>query len=208
MNYLVRGVAALAVAWVLSWSRPVEACGCFAPPSAAEPIVQAGERILFSVNNGKVTAHIQIQYAGDAKDFGWLLPLPSVPTLKLGSDELFTRLGATTQPTLHRAERPGHPVPAGRQWLRVRLRFAPSGHRSHRQLRVARRGHLHAAGDHIVDRPLRLRSAPGRRQGGDAPVAVGQPLLRPRGHRTARGPVHPPRRLLPRAQAQVRRGHR
>lgn len=98
MNGLVRGVAALAVAVVLSWSRPVEACGCFAPPNAAEPIVQAGERILFAVNNGKVTAHIQIQYAGDARDFGWLLPLPSVPTLELGSDELFTRLSATTQP--------------------------------------------------------------------------------------------------------------
>ena len=98
MNCLVRGVAALVVALTLSWSRPVEACGCFAPPNAAEPIVQAGERILFAVNNGKVTAHIQIQYAGEAKDFGWLLPLPSVPTLKVGSDELFTRLGATTQP--------------------------------------------------------------------------------------------------------------
>ena len=29
--------------------------------------------------DGEVTAHIQIQYAGDAGEFGWLLPLPSVP---------------------------------------------------------------------------------------------------------------------------------
>jgi len=62
------------------------------------PIVQAGERILFAVENGVVTAHIQIQYAGDAKDFGWLLPLPSVPTLKLGTEELFAQLISTTQP--------------------------------------------------------------------------------------------------------------
>ncbi len=98
MNLLARVVTPLAAALVLAWSHPAEACGCFAPPSAAEPIVQAGERILFSIEGGKVTAHIQIQYAGDAKDFGWLLPLPSVPILKLGSDELFTRLSATTQP--------------------------------------------------------------------------------------------------------------
>ena len=39
-----------------------------------------------------VTAHIQIQYQGTATDFGWLLPLPSVPTLELGTDELFTQL--------------------------------------------------------------------------------------------------------------------
>jgi MYXO-CTERM domain-containing protein len=78
--------------------RRAEACGCFTPPDPSVPIVQAGERILFAVANGQVTAHIQIQYAGDAKDFGWLLPLPSVPTLQVGTDELFTALINTTQP--------------------------------------------------------------------------------------------------------------
>jgi MYXO-CTERM domain-containing protein len=79
-------------------SQRAEACGCFAPPDPTVPIVQAGERILFSVENGVVNAHIQIQYAGDAKDFGWLLPLPSIPTLKLGTEELFTQLINQTQP--------------------------------------------------------------------------------------------------------------
>lgn len=93
------GTAALVAAVGLTLaSRPAEACGCFAPPDPSVPIVQAGERILFAVNNGVVTAHIQIQYAGEAKDFGWLLPLPSVPTLKLGTEELFTQLIAATQP--------------------------------------------------------------------------------------------------------------
>ena len=91
-------IGLLIVVVALAWSRPARACGCFAPPSPAEPIVQAGERILFAVRNGVVTAHIQVQYAGDAKDFGWLLPLPSVPTLTVGSDELFTQLNAVTQP--------------------------------------------------------------------------------------------------------------
>lgn len=87
--------AAVAVA---TWSGRADACGCFAPPDPTVPIVQAGERILFATANGKVTAHIQIQYAGEAKDFGWLLPIPSVPTLKLGTEELFTQLINTTQP--------------------------------------------------------------------------------------------------------------
>jgi hypothetical protein len=74
------------------------ACGCFAPPDPTTPIVQAGERILFAMDNGVVTAHIQIQYQGDAQDFAWLVPMPAVPTLELGTDELFTRIIQTTQP--------------------------------------------------------------------------------------------------------------
>jgi len=79
-------------------SRDANACGCFTPPDPSVPIVQAGERILFAMENGVVTAHIQIQYAGDAKDFGWLLPLPSVPEMELGTDELFAALTTNTQP--------------------------------------------------------------------------------------------------------------
>jgi hypothetical protein len=80
-------------------SQDAEACGCFAPPDPTVPVVQAGERILFSVENGVVNAHIQIQYAGEAQQFGWLLPLPSIPEpLKLGTEELFTQLINSTQP--------------------------------------------------------------------------------------------------------------
>jgi hypothetical protein len=79
-------------------ARDAEACGCFTPPDPSVPVVQAGERIVFATQGGMVEAHIQIQYAGDAKEFGWLLPLPSVPTLELGTDELFNSLVGTTQP--------------------------------------------------------------------------------------------------------------
>ena len=95
---LSSAAALVATLGVALSSQNAEACGCFAPPDPTVPIVQAGERILFSVENGIVNAHIQIQYAGDAKDFGWLLPLPSVPTLKLGTEELFTQLINVTQP--------------------------------------------------------------------------------------------------------------
>jgi hypothetical protein len=83
----------------LMWSEPADACGCFAPPDPTVPVVQAGERILFAVKNGEVTAHVQVQYSGaSGTDFGWLLPLPAVPTLELGTDELFTQLTTATQP--------------------------------------------------------------------------------------------------------------
>src|SRR4051794_39605668 len=89
----------LSSAAVLFCSQRAEACGCFTPPDPTVPVVQAGERILFAVQNGEVTAHVQVQYSGaSGAEFGWLLPLPSVPTLELGTDELFAQLTSTTQP--------------------------------------------------------------------------------------------------------------
>jgi hypothetical protein len=92
--------AALALAWVAGPGRvpDAHACGCFAPPDPTTPIVQAGERILFAMQDGVVTAHIQIQYSGSAEEFAWLVPMPAVPTLSLGTDELFTQVIQTTQP--------------------------------------------------------------------------------------------------------------
>jgi len=82
----------------LSYTSDAAACGCFTPPDPSVPIVQAGELIAFAQQDGQVTAHIQIKYQGSASDFGWLLPLPSVPTLELGTDELFSALTTNTQP--------------------------------------------------------------------------------------------------------------
>lgn len=91
-------LALSACALVLSAPR-AEACGCFAPPNPTVPVVQAGERILFVVKNGRVTAHVQLQFDGaTGSEFAWLLPMPAVPTLSLGVDELFVRLTNATQP--------------------------------------------------------------------------------------------------------------
>jgi hypothetical protein len=75
-----------------------EACGCFAPPDPSVPVVQAGERIVFAHQDGKIIAHIQVQYQGSAQEFGWLLPLPAEPEMKLGVEELFTAIENATQP--------------------------------------------------------------------------------------------------------------
>jgi hypothetical protein len=90
----------LAIVALIGHWQVARACGCFHdPPTVATPVVQAGERILFSVDNGQVTAHIQIAYQGqDASQFGWTLPLPSLPTLEVGSEDVFNALGKTTGP--------------------------------------------------------------------------------------------------------------
>ena len=86
--------------------QEARACGCLAPPDVSQPLVQAGEEVVFAVENGKIIMHVKIRYSGRAGDFGWLLPLPSVPLNSLGMqgidvgvDELFAQLETRTQPT-------------------------------------------------------------------------------------------------------------
>jgi hypothetical protein len=88
----------LGFTFTLAAARQAEACGCFAPPNTVTPIVQAGERILFAHDGTNIVAYIQISYQGSASDFGWLVPLPTVPTLELGSNELFQALESRTDP--------------------------------------------------------------------------------------------------------------
>ena len=81
--------------------RSAHACGgtfCDIGPRAM-PVDQTGENILFVIDSGKVEAHIQIQYRGDAARFSWILPVPALPEIEIGSDPLFTRLLARTVPT-------------------------------------------------------------------------------------------------------------
>src|SRR6478609_7721013 len=88
----------LAAVTVAAHASDARACGCFAMGSTAQPVVQAGERILFAHEADQVIAYIQIKYQGAADQFGWIVPLPSVPTLELGTDALFTMLDSTTLP--------------------------------------------------------------------------------------------------------------
>ncbi len=63
------------------------------------PVVQTGEKILFGFESGEVTAHVQILYAGEPRKFAWVVPTPALPTLSVGSDQLFTLLDQGTNPT-------------------------------------------------------------------------------------------------------------
>ena len=67
------------------------------------PMNQIGEKIVFDINDEDVTAIIQIQFAGDAEDFSWILPLPSPPQneggMEVSTEELFVQAINRTDPT-------------------------------------------------------------------------------------------------------------
>ena len=67
-------MATSATVLVIGVSNAV-ACGGFF--CQTDPVDQAGERIVFTVNDdGTVTSLIEILYEGSAADFSWILPIP------------------------------------------------------------------------------------------------------------------------------------
>ncbi len=89
---------AAALAMGLAILAPSAAWACGGLFCQNQPVDQAGERILFATDGENVTAHVQIQYQGPAKDFSWIVPVPTPPKLAIGSDLLFRRLRAATRP--------------------------------------------------------------------------------------------------------------
>lgn len=77
------------------------ACGgtfCDSGPTAM-PVDQTGENILFVMDGTSVEAHVQIQYQGAADRFAWVVPMPQIPEVSVGSQPLFTNLLQGTVPT-------------------------------------------------------------------------------------------------------------
>ena len=86
---------------LLAWPRTAEACGgtfCDGGnPSMA--VEQTGETILFVFDGRYVEAHVQIEYdGGDASQFAWIVPLPRVPEVSVGSWRLIESSLDTTVP--------------------------------------------------------------------------------------------------------------
>ena len=83
--------------WLLS--TPGWACGGFFC-DAAQPVDQAGERIIFAIDAEaqRVEMHVQIAYEGPAEEFSWLLPVPADPEVLLSTEDIFQRIGASTAP--------------------------------------------------------------------------------------------------------------
>ncbi len=93
-------VAALLAALALAAPRDAAACGgtfCDSGPNAM-PVDQSGENILFVMDGQNVEAHVQIQYQGSAARFAWIVPMPVVPDVSVGSAALFTNLLSGTVP--------------------------------------------------------------------------------------------------------------
>jgi hypothetical protein len=99
-NFLIVLCAALALG--LSAGPSLACGGIFIPrgptTSGSVAIAQDGEKVLFIQDGPNVVQHVQIHYSGDAKQFALVLPTPTLPTVGVGSDRLFTALDAATQP--------------------------------------------------------------------------------------------------------------
>ncbi len=95
---LVLGMAAAMALSLAITPEPAHACGALFC-SAAAPVNQAAERIVFSKNaDGTVTAVVQIQYQGPSEEFAWVLPVPGIPDVLVSSDLAFTRLQLASNP--------------------------------------------------------------------------------------------------------------
>lgn len=95
---LLLGSASAFLLGSIAQPMPARACGglfC----SAAAPVNQAAERIIFSKNADQtVTAVVQIQYEGPSEEFAWVLPVPGIPEVKVSSDLAFARLQQASNP--------------------------------------------------------------------------------------------------------------
>lgn len=91
-----RALPALALAAALFTPEAARACGGFFCSNA--PIDQTGEKIVFAKHGDELVTVVQVQYAGTAEEFSWVLPVPGLPTLETGTDQLFANLDQATTP--------------------------------------------------------------------------------------------------------------
>ncbi len=76
---------------------PVAACGGLFCQNI--PVDQQAERIIFTVNDDStITAYVQINYTGEAPDFSWVVPVPSVPAVDVAEIATFDELSLLTSP--------------------------------------------------------------------------------------------------------------
>ena len=86
-------------ALLISSLTPSVAAACGGFFCSQVPIDQTGENIVFVEEGGQIETHVQISFAGEAEDFAWVVPVPGVPDLELGTEELFRNLLWSTSPT-------------------------------------------------------------------------------------------------------------
>lgn len=67
---------------------------------------ETGQKAVIFHENGMETMVLSVSFSGDAKDFAWVIPIPSKPEVTKGSDEIFTSLAEITRPVLWRGPMP------------------------------------------------------------------------------------------------------
>ena len=113
--------ASVAAALLGYYEHTAEACGCLSPPvpvvdDDAFAVNQQAEQIIFEVEEGFVTAHVLIRYAGSPEQFAWIVPVPgqSDPSsleLSLSAEAAFSILEQQTSPVVSVSTRDVCPEP-------------------------------------------------------------------------------------------------
>lgn len=97
-------IAAAVVIASTQFAASASACGgCVSPPVVGtldkQQVLQNAERVLFVHDpvTKKSTVWIEVRYSGLAKDFGWILPVPKLPVIGVGSKSVFDALDQRLQ---------------------------------------------------------------------------------------------------------------
>ncbi len=84
----------------LACSLPAAALACGGFFCNSQPVDQTGEQILFiELPGGNIQSTVSIAYEGDTADFAWVVPVPGVPELSVGSEQVFAALNGATAPS-------------------------------------------------------------------------------------------------------------
>jgi hypothetical protein len=98
MKFMTRTISLMITLFstLLILAPPTLACGGLFCQNV--PVDQAAERIIFTVDPGKISAYVQINYTGNAPDFAWVVPVPSVPEVDVAEMSSFRELQTATDP--------------------------------------------------------------------------------------------------------------
>ncbi|MCR9164233.1 MAG: DUF2330 domain-containing protein [Nannocystaceae bacterium] len=102
--YWIASMAAPALVLFAHLMAPATAAACGGTfcdgGQGGMPVDQTGETIVFAQGGGFVEAHVQINYdGGDASQFSWIVPVPAVPEIEVGSLDFIDQLRSATVPS-------------------------------------------------------------------------------------------------------------
>src|SRR5919197_4763815 len=93
-----RNLSLVVLSLTLALLAPGVASACGGFFCTTIPVDQAAEQIIFTMDEGRVGAYVQINYTGSPDNFAWVLPVPSVPTLAVADIATFNDLAQATAP--------------------------------------------------------------------------------------------------------------
>ncbi len=110
-RFALLAAASVALTWTAMTPSHADACGGMVcgetpppdvPPDTftpGTPVNQAGETVIYAKEpDGTLVMTVQIRYEGNSDDFVWILPVPVVPEIGVGSDSSFDALQQFTEP--------------------------------------------------------------------------------------------------------------